>query len=140
MDATCIDKVSNVRPANIERLSGRTGFGSIQHDVIEPSPDLVLAVSDTAAGVKGPFNIGNPEEVTVLNLARQIKRLVGIEENIVFRDKAVDDPRRRRPDISRVNEATGWRPRVRLATVLENTISCLRGALGLPSPTAHATA
>jgi UDP-glucuronate decarboxylase len=100
----------------------------------------MLAVSDTAPGVTGPFNIGNPEEVTVLDLARQIQRLVGIEENIVFRDKAVDDPRRRRPDISRVLETTGWRPRVRLATGLENTVAYFRDALSLPSPTARATA
>jgi UDP-glucuronate decarboxylase len=105
--------------------------------------DLVgamLAVHDTPPDVTGPFNIGNPEEVTVLELARQIQEFVGIEDNIVFKDRPVDDPRRRRPDISRVTEATGWRPSVKLATGLEATVDYFRKALEATPSSARATA
>ncbi|MBF9036416.1 NAD-dependent epimerase/dehydratase family protein [Rhodobacterales bacterium HKCCE2091] len=94
--------------------------------------DLVsamLAVSDTPSGVLGPFNIGNPEEVTVLELAKIIQQEIGLPENLVFKDKAVDDPRRRRPDISKVRAATGWQPEVPLSQGIAETIAYFRGEL-----------
>jgi len=70
-----------------------------------------------------PVNIGNPEEVTVLELAQRIAKLLGIpEESIVHRELPVDDPTRRRPDITRAQEVLGWSPTLPLDEGLKHTV------------------
>ena len=59
-----------------------------------------------------PVNLGNPEEVTVLELAQEIRELTGSSSPIHFEPLPVDDPRRRRPDITKAMEKLGWRPQV----------------------------
>ena len=76
------------------------------------------------------FNLGNPEEHTVLEYAQMIKRETGSSSPIVFRPYlSEDDPSRRRPDISRARETLGWEPRVPLLLGLEWTITWFRQRL-----------
>lgn len=70
-----------------------------------------------------PVNLGNPGELTVLELAQLIKELTGSSSPIVFRELPVDDPRRRRPDITRARELLGWEPKVSLREGLMRTIT-----------------
>jgi len=72
--------------------------------------------------VSDPVNIGNPEEVTVLNLAERIKEAAGSSSKIVFADRPVDDPQQRCPDIRRAGELLGWGPQVSLDDGLKRTI------------------
>ncbi|GAB5427796.1 MAG: SDR family oxidoreductase [Devosia indica] len=72
--------------------------------------------------VDGPVNIGNPAEITVGELARIIIAMTGSPSKLVHRPLPVDDPRRRRPDITRASTLLGWGPRVPLAEGLEKTI------------------
>lgn len=61
----------------------------------------------------GPFNVGNPGEFTMLELAELVKRIVGNPKSeIVHRENTADDPTRRRPDITRMREKYGWEPKV----------------------------
>jgi dTDP-glucose 4,6-dehydratase len=69
-----------------------------------------------------PVNIGNPSELTVLELAQVIKELTGSSSEIVFEPLPVDDPRRRRPDITVAKTILGWEPRVDLREGLMRTI------------------
>lgn len=78
-------------------------------------------VSDTVRGIASvmdcdfhePINIGNPEEVTILQLAREILSLVPhTNSRIVFRPSPDYDPRQRRPDITRARQICGWTPQV----------------------------
>jgi dTDP-glucose 4,6-dehydratase len=69
-----------------------------------------------------PVNIGNPQELTMLEFAREIIRLTGSRSAIVFRPLPQDDPKQRRPDISRARRLLGWEPKVSLAQGLERTI------------------
>ena len=62
----------------------------------------------------GPVNLGNPEEVSILELARYVRKAVKSGSRIVFRPLPSDDPRRRRPDIDRARQCLGWAPRVPL--------------------------
>ncbi|PWK56862.1 UDP-glucuronate decarboxylase [Silicimonas algicola] len=102
--------------------------------------DAFLAVSETPKGETGPFNIGNPEEITVLELATHILDTIGEPEKLVFVDAAKDDPQRRKPDISKVTATTGWQPQVGLRAGLDATIEYFRTAIMLserPTPIAR---
>ena len=91
-------------------------------------------VSDLVRGVlavleKGddmPVNLGNPEEVTVLELAQIIVRLAGSSSAIEFRPLPVDDPKQRRPDIARARKLLEWQPEVPLEDGLARTLEYFR--------------
>jgi dTDP-glucose 4,6-dehydratase len=78
-----------------------------------------------------PVNLGNPEEVSVLELAKMICRAVGVEPDIRFVERPVDDPSVRSPDISRATELLGWKPAVPLSEALDRTVAWFR--TGTPS-------
>jgi dTDP-glucose 4,6-dehydratase len=81
-----------------------------------------LLMSDEAQ----PTNIGNPSEMTVLQFAEEIKRLVGTSAPIEFRPLPEDDPKIRRPDITKAREILKWEPKVPLAEGLSKTIEYFR--------------
>jgi UDP-glucuronate decarboxylase len=70
----------------------------------------------------GPVNLGNPGEFTMLELATQVLRLTGSSSKLSFQELPQDDPKQRRPDITRAREKLGWTPTVNLETGLERTI------------------
>jgi dTDP-glucose 4,6-dehydratase len=73
-----------------------------------------------------PVNIGNPTEMTMLEFAREIIRATGSRSKIVFRPLPQDDPKQRRPDISRARKYLRWEPKVALAQGLVETIKYFR--------------
>ncbi|WP_081916736.1 UDP-glucuronic acid decarboxylase family protein [Luteibacter sp. 9135] len=77
----------------------------------------------------GPMNLGNPVERTVTEIAELIIRLAGSSSTLVYRDLPENDPRRRRPDISRAQEALGWTPVVTAEEGLALTIEAFRREL-----------
>jgi dTDP-glucose 4,6-dehydratase len=78
-----------------------------------------LMMSDYAL----PVNIGNPHEMTMLEFAREIIRLTGSRSRIDFKPLPQDDPKQRRPDITKARKLLKWEPRVPLAEGLEKTIA-----------------
>ena len=79
---------------------------------------LRLMESDT----NEPVNIGNPHELTIEEIARTIITLVGSSSRIVYRPLPVDDPKQRRPDITRARTLLGWEPKVGLEEGLSKTV------------------
>ena len=69
-----------------------------------------------------PVNIGNPHEITIAEIARTIMRLVGSTSRLVYRPLPVDDPRQRRPDITRARTLLSWEPKVALEAGLLKTV------------------
>ena len=69
-----------------------------------------------------PVNIGNPGEMTVIEFAEVVVGIIGSDSRIVFEDLPVDDPKVRRPDISRAREVLGWAPVVGLREGLKEAI------------------
>lgn len=70
-----------------------------------------------------PVNIGDPEEVPLLQIAKEIKELAGSESEIVFKEKVPDDPQQRQPDISKAKSLLGWKPKVERREGLSRTIA-----------------
>ncbi len=73
-----------------------------------------------------PVNVGNPTETTILEFARRIKTLTGSRSEIVHEPLPVDDPKQRKPDISRARRLLGWEPKVALDDGLKQTIEFFR--------------
>ncbi len=80
-------------------------------------------------GFSGPVNLGNPEEITMLELAELVLRLTASRSKLVFQALPVDDPVRRRPDISLAREKLGWQIKVQLQDGLRETIAYFKKVL-----------
>src|SRR4051794_21613883 len=95
-----------------------------------------------ASGHAGPMNLGNDAEITVLELARTVRDLVGSDSPTLFVDLPQDDPHLRRPDVSLARDVLGWSPRVGLEDGLRRTLAWFAsrvpgevpGALPGPAP------
>jgi UDP-glucuronate decarboxylase len=91
--------------------------------------DLIDGIIDfMAAPVEfvGPVNVGSPREHTILELAQEVTRLTGSESKIVHRSLPADDPLRRCPDISLIQERLGWNPKIDIEAGLTKTIADFR--------------
>jgi len=96
-------------------------------DLIE---GIVRLTSETQ-DYPGPLNLGNPEEISMLELAEQIIKLTGSKSSIQFKDLPQDDPKQRLPDISKAKAFLGdWCPKVNLETGLTKTIAYFRSEIG----------
>ncbi|WP_422929426.1 UDP-glucuronic acid decarboxylase family protein [Singulisphaera sp. PoT] len=77
-----------------------------------------------------PVNIGNPSEITVLELAKEIIAMVpGTKSTIIYKDLPQDDPKRRRPDITRAQQILGWNPTIDRADGLRRTLEYFRSVV-----------
>jgi len=84
--------------------------------------DLMIAFMESDDDFIGPMNMGNPDEFTILELARTVVELTGSSSEIVHRDLPGDDPRQRRPDIALARKRLGWSPSIDLRQGLARTI------------------
>lgn len=78
------------------------------------------------SGTAGPVNLGNPDEFTIMQLARLIIRLTRTKSKLTFKPLPQDDPRQRKPDISRAGRLFKWKPSIKLEEGLERTIAWFR--------------
>jgi dTDP-glucose 4,6-dehydratase len=93
-------------------------------DLIEGIYRLLLSDYDE------PMNIGNPAEMTILQFAQEIVRLIGSDSEITFTELPVDDPKVRQPDITLARKTLGWEPKVLLKDGLATTIEFFAAAKG----------
>ena len=97
-------------------------------DLVEGLMRLMETTGDT---LHLPVNIGNPGEFTIRELAEKVIAQTGTRSKITSEPLPADDPRQRRPDITRAQEVLGWKPTVNLEQGLERTIAYFREELGL---------
>jgi len=84
--------------------------------------DGLIKFMNSADGFIGPVNLGNPGEITILQLAERIIELTGSKSRVVYKPLPEDDPHQRRPDISLAKKELGWEPTTELEQGLLNTI------------------
>ncbi len=114
---TFIDQALNGAPLTVHGDGSQTRSLCFIDDMVEGIWRLLG--SDAAAA---PVNLGNPEEVKVLDLARTIASLAGSRSEVVFTERPTDDPEVRCPDISRAASLIGWTPKIPLRDGLQRTI------------------
>ncbi len=85
--------------------------------------DGLVRMMNSPAALTGPVNMGNPNEMTMLELAEQVLRLSGSRAKLVFKPLPQDDPKQRRPDIAVAKRELDWEPHVALADGLKETIA-----------------
>lgn len=113
--------VQALRGEDITIFGDGTQTRSFQYvsDLVE----AMLRMMSTDDSVVGPFNIGNPDEFTMIELAQKVIEMTGSRSRIVFKPLPQDDPRVRRPDITKARENLGgWTPQVKLDEGLRHTI------------------
>lgn len=97
---------------------------------IDDLTEAVVRMMNTDDSVIGPVNVGNPNEFTILQIAKTIIELTGSRSKIIYKPLPEDDPVQRQPDISLARELlSGWEPRVQLKEGLEKTISYFEALL-----------
>ncbi len=95
-------------------------------DLIEGFVRMMASPGD----VTGPFNMGNPVEFTIRELAEAVLTMVGGPSKLVFKPLPQDDPRQRQPDITLARQNLGWEPKVMLQQGLEKTVDYFKTLLG----------
>jgi len=96
---------------------------------VEDTVDGIVRLMRSAVPAAVPVNLGNPVEMRVLDIARQVLAATGSASSIVHRDLPVHDPMRRMPDIQRAIALLGWKPVIGLQEGLERTIAYFQGRL-----------
>jgi UDP-glucuronate decarboxylase len=93
--------------------------------------DGMMRLMNSPDDVKGPINIGNPEEFTVMELAEKIQKKLGKNMPFVFKAMPGDDPLQRQPDIGLAQSVLSWKPKTTLDEGLDKTIPWFKQVLGL---------
>jgi dTDP-glucose 4,6-dehydratase len=83
------------------------------------------------SAVTEPVNIGNPDELTMLQLAKEVLELTGSRSKVVFRPLPEDDPKVRQPDITKAKSLLGWQPKVPRSVGLKKTLEYFRQKISL---------
>lgn len=83
---------------------------------------IIRLTEETPDEFTGPMNLGNPDEFTILELAKTVTELVNSKSKIVFKDLPADDPMQRKPDITLAKKTLGWEPRIPLRDGLIKTV------------------
>ena len=118
-----ISQALHHRPLTVFGDGSQTRSFCYCSDLIEGIYRLMMSDSDQ------PVNLGNPREMTVLQFAQEIIRLTGSRSKIAFKPLPLDDPKQRRPDITRAKKLLNWKPKVSLAAGLDKTIAYFRGKI-----------
>jgi dTDP-glucose 4,6-dehydratase len=111
------------------------GDGSQTRSLCYVADEVAGLVALFDSDLTGPINVGNPDEYTVLELARTVVELLGSSSTITHRPLPVDDPTLRQPDISKARAALGWEPTTSLRDGLLLTAAYLAEDAGIKSPT-----
>jgi dTDP-glucose 4,6-dehydratase len=117
---TLVGQALNGRPLTIYGTGRQTRSFCYVSDMVEGLYRLASCTDPM------PVNLGNPVEFTILRFARVVKRLTGSKSQLRFEPLPEDDPKRRRPNISRANRLLRWRPIVELEAGLSLTIDSFR--------------
>ena len=96
---------------------------------VEDMVDAITQMMNTEKGFSGPLNAGNPNEVTILELAKNIISLTDSKSKLIFKELPEDDPQRRKPDITLATEKLKWKPEMELESGLLNTINYFKNII-----------
>ncbi len=121
-----IDQALNDEPVTVYGDGSQTRSFCYVTDLIEGLFKLLLTPNINGEVI----NLGNDQEISILNLAKLIVDMTGSKSNIIFHQLPKDDPKRRRPDITKARKILGWKPKTSLEQGLTKTIEWLQTEKG----------
>src|SRR5690606_6170277 len=86
---------------------------------VDDTVEALLAVMNSPVCIGEILNVGNPEEYTIIEIAKLVKELTGSSSEIVFKPLPQDDPAQRRPSIEKIKRLVGWEPKISLREGLQ---------------------
>ena len=101
---------------------------------VDDMVDGLVRLMEAPGDISHPVNLGNPTELTMLEMATLVLGLTGSKSTLVFKDRPVDDPAQRRPDIGRAKKLLGWMPRVPVRDGIARTVAYFAGEQGPAGP------
>ena len=93
--------------------------------------DGLVTMLHTDSSVTGPINLGNPVEITILQLAQLVIRITNSKSQVIMEPLPSDDPRQRKPDITKATSVLSWKPKIKLEYGLQFTVNDFQKRLGL---------
>jgi UDP-glucuronate decarboxylase len=93
---------------------------------VDDTVEALVRLMDASDDVTGPVNIGNPVEISILELARMVMETTGATAPLQFLELPLDDPRQRQPDIARARALLGWEPKIGFSDGLQRTVDYFR--------------
>jgi UDP-glucuronate decarboxylase len=119
----------------VQALSGKdiTIYGEGQQTrsfcFVSDLVDGICRMLSSKEVIDAPINLGNPNEFSMMELAHTVLKLTGSKSKIVYRDLPLDDPRQRKPDITRAKEVLKWAPKIELEQGVSQTIDYFKSVL-----------
>jgi UDP-glucuronate decarboxylase len=119
----------------VQALSGKdiTIYGEGQQTrsfcFVSDLVDGIYRMLSSKEVIDAPINLGNPNEFSMMELAHTVLKLTGSKSKIVYKDLPLDDPRQRKPDITRANEVLKWAPKIELEQGVSQTIDYFKSVL-----------
>jgi UDP-glucuronate decarboxylase len=101
---------------------------------VDDQIEAFIRLMNSPDGFTGPINLGNPAEITIVELAEAIIDLTGSSSKLQNKPLPLDDPKRRCPDITLANEKLDWKPKVTLKEGLINTIAYFDALISQKKP------
>ncbi|MDD5506602.1 MAG: GDP-mannose 4,6-dehydratase, partial [Candidatus Omnitrophica bacterium] len=111
----------NDKPITVYGTGKQTRSFCYVDDLVEGIFRLMIAKKGTP-GINTPVNLGNPSEFSILEFARLVIKLTGTKSKLVFKPLPQDDPRQRKPDITKAKKLLGFQPKTALQEGLKLTI------------------
>lgn len=119
----------------VQALSGKdiTIYGEGQQTrsfcFVSDLVDGIYRMLSSKEVIDAPINLGNPNEFSMMELAHTVLKLTGSKSKIVYKDLPLDDPRQRKPDITRAKEVLKWSPKIELEQGVSQTIDYFKSVL-----------
>ena len=119
----------------VQALSGKdiTIYGEGQQTrsfcFVSDLVDGIYRMLSSKEVIEAPINLGNPNEFSMMELAHTVLKLTGSKSKIVYKDLPLDDPRQRKPDITRAKEVLKWTPKIELEQGVSQTIDYFKSVL-----------
>jgi len=119
----------------VQALSGKdiTIYGEGQQTrsfcFVSDLVDGIYRMLSSKEVIDAPINLGNPNEFSMIELAHTVLKLTGSKSKIVYKDLPLDDPRQRKPDITRAKEVLKWAPKIELEQGVSQTIDYFKSVL-----------
>jgi UDP-glucuronate decarboxylase len=106
-----------------------TGDQSRSFCYVSDLVDGIYKLLTLSTPIQTPINLGNPNEFTVLELAKSIIEITGSKSEIIYKHLPQDDPKQRKPDISKAKKLLGWQPEIQLQEGLEKTVHYFKSVI-----------